>query len=43
VKKRLVDAGAEILLRTPAEFGAFMRQESARWLKVVKDAGITPE
>jgi tripartite-type tricarboxylate transporter receptor subunit TctC len=43
VKKRLVDEGAEIRLMTPAEFGGFMRQENARWVKVVKDAGITPQ
>ena len=43
VKKRLVDEGAEIRLMTPGEFGAFMRQENARWVKVVKDAGITTE
>ena len=43
VKKRLVDEGAEIRLMTPAEFGSFMRQENARWVKVVKDVGITPE
>jgi tripartite-type tricarboxylate transporter receptor subunit TctC len=43
IKKRLIDEGAEIRLMTPAEFGGFMRQENARWVKVVKDAGITPE
>jgi tripartite-type tricarboxylate transporter receptor subunit TctC len=43
VKKRLVDEGAEIRLMTPAEFAVFMRQENARWVKVVKDAGITPQ
>jgi tripartite-type tricarboxylate transporter receptor subunit TctC len=43
LRKRLVDEGAEIRLMTPAEFGAFMRQENARWVKVVKDAGITPQ
>ena len=43
VKKRLIDEGAEIRLMTPAEFGIFMRQENARWVKVVKDAGITTE
>jgi tripartite-type tricarboxylate transporter receptor subunit TctC len=43
VRKRLVDEGAEIRLMTPAEFAAFMRQENARWVKVVKDAGITPQ
>lgn len=43
IRKRLVDEGAEIRLMTPAEFAAFMRQENARWVKVVKDAGITPQ
>jgi tripartite-type tricarboxylate transporter receptor subunit TctC len=43
VKKRLVDEGAEIRLMSPADFGAFMRQENARWVKVVKDAGIQPQ
>jgi tripartite-type tricarboxylate transporter receptor subunit TctC len=43
VKKRLLDEGAEIRLMTPTEFGGFMRKENARWVKVVKDAGITPQ
>jgi tripartite-type tricarboxylate transporter receptor subunit TctC len=43
VKKRLVDEGAEIRLMSPTDFGAFMRQENARWVKVVKDAGIQPQ
>jgi tripartite-type tricarboxylate transporter receptor subunit TctC len=43
VRKRLLEEGAEIRLMTPAEFGGFMRQENARWVKVVKDAGITPQ
>jgi tripartite-type tricarboxylate transporter receptor subunit TctC len=43
VKKRLIDEGAEIRLMSPQEFGAFMRAENARWVKVVKDAGITPQ
>jgi tripartite-type tricarboxylate transporter receptor subunit TctC len=28
---------------TPSELGAFMRSENARWVKVVKDAGIQPQ
>jgi len=43
VRKRLVDEGSEITIMTPAEFGAFIRKENARWVKVVKDAGITPQ
>ncbi len=43
VRKRLVDEGSELRPMTPAEFGAFMRSENTRWVKVVKDAGITPQ
>jgi tripartite-type tricarboxylate transporter receptor subunit TctC len=43
ISKRLIDEGAEIRLMSPAEFGGFMRSENARWVKVVKDAGIKPQ
>ena len=43
VKKVLLDQGAEIRKMTPAETGSFVRAENARWVKVVKDAGITPQ
>jgi hypothetical protein len=28
---------------SPQDFGAFMRAENARWVKVVRDAGIQPQ
>jgi tripartite-type tricarboxylate transporter receptor subunit TctC len=43
IRQRLLDEGAEIRLMSPAEFGGFMRTENVRWVKVVKDAGITPQ
>ena len=43
IQKRLVEEGAEIKLRSPQEFGTFMRAENVRWVKVVKEAGITPQ
>ncbi|HXN16121.1 MAG TPA: tripartite tricarboxylate transporter substrate binding protein [Usitatibacter sp.] len=43
VKRRLLDEGAEIRLMAPTEFGTFMRAENLRWVKVVRDAGITPQ
>ena len=43
ISKRLIEEGAEIRLMTPDQFGQFMRAENARWVKVVKDAGITPQ
>src|SRR6185436_15626052 len=40
IRKRLVDEGAEIRPMSPQEFGAFMRAENARWVNVIRDAGI---
>jgi tripartite-type tricarboxylate transporter receptor subunit TctC len=43
IRKSFMDQGAELGGGTPEAFGAFMRAESARWLAVVKQAGIKPE
>jgi tripartite-type tricarboxylate transporter receptor subunit TctC len=39
MKDRLDKAGAEVRPQTPAQFGAFIREEKARWAKVVKESG----
>ena len=43
VQERLTQAGLEIHGTTRADFEAFVNKDRARWAKVVKDAGITPE
>lgn len=43
ISKRLIEEGAEIRSMSPQEFGSFMRAENARWVKVVKEAGIKPQ
>ena len=40
VRKRLGDAGMEVVGNTPAEFAAVIKSELPRWAKLVKDAGI---
>ncbi|MBK8065366.1 MAG: tripartite tricarboxylate transporter substrate binding protein [Betaproteobacteria bacterium] len=40
LKDRFVGMGAELVSSTPEEFGAYIRSESAKWSKVIKDAGI---
>jgi tripartite-type tricarboxylate transporter receptor subunit TctC len=40
VRKSFADQGADAKGGTPADFDAFMREESARWRTVVKQAGI---
>ena len=43
VKKRFIDLGADPISGTPEELAAYTRSELAKWTKVVKAAGITPE
>ncbi|MDO8598371.1 MAG: tripartite tricarboxylate transporter substrate-binding protein, partial [Sulfuricaulis sp.] len=39
-KDALLAQGAEAVPMTPEEFGAFLKQEIAKWGKVIKEAGI---
>ena len=43
VKARLVDLGAEPVPTTPAEFGKLIADETEKWGKVVRFAGIRPD
>jgi tripartite-type tricarboxylate transporter receptor subunit TctC len=42
-KKRFDAEGAEPLPMSPAEFGKFIADETAKWARVVKEAGISAE
>ena len=42
-RKRFESEGADPLQMTPEEFGRFIAQETAKWARVVKDAGIKAE
>jgi tripartite-type tricarboxylate transporter receptor subunit TctC len=43
VKKQVLDTGSEVVADTPEEFAAFVRSESAKWTKVIREANIKPE
>ncbi|HSV82181.1 MAG TPA: tripartite tricarboxylate transporter substrate binding protein [Ramlibacter sp.] len=43
VKKKLAEQGAEPISEKPEQFAEFMRKESAKWGKVVKDSGATAD
>jgi len=43
LKKRLIDSAATIMIQSPAEFKEFVAAESAKWSKLLKDAGVTPQ
>ena len=43
VKKRFADLGVEAVYSTPEQFVAFMKSETAKYEKLIKDAGIKVE
>jgi tripartite-type tricarboxylate transporter receptor subunit TctC len=43
IKARLADVGGTPLVGSPADFGKFIADETEKWGKVVKFAGIKPE
>ena len=43
LKDRLLNAGIQPVGTTPEKFGSFIRSETVRYAKVIKDAGIKPE
>lgn len=42
-QKRLAEHGAEAAPTTPAELGALLKSETARWAQVIRDAGVPAE
>jgi tripartite-type tricarboxylate transporter receptor subunit TctC len=43
IRKRFESEGAETLIMSSADFGKYIRSETARWGKVVREANIKPE
>jgi tripartite-type tricarboxylate transporter receptor subunit TctC len=43
VKKKFADLGVEAVYSTPGEFVAFMKSETAKYAKLIKEAGIKVE
>jgi tripartite-type tricarboxylate transporter receptor subunit TctC len=43
MRARLADLGSEPVAMTPAEFGQHIADETAKWAKVIKTAGIKAE
>jgi tripartite-type tricarboxylate transporter receptor subunit TctC len=43
IKARLAQVGGVPLVRTPRELGALIARDTAKWAKVIKQAGIEPQ
>jgi tripartite-type tricarboxylate transporter receptor subunit TctC len=43
VREKFAAQGVDVVGSTPEQFEAHIRQQAAKWAKVVKDAGVTPE
>ncbi len=42
-REKLASLGGDVVGGTPAEFAAYMREELAKWSKVIKTIGLKPE
>jgi hypothetical protein len=43
LKERLASLGGTVTPGTPADFGRFLAEETEKWAKVVKFAGLKPD
>jgi tripartite-type tricarboxylate transporter receptor subunit TctC len=43
VRERLAQEGTEVVAGSPEQFGALMKAETAKWARVIREAGIKPE
>jgi len=43
IRDKIVGMGADVVGNTPEQFGKFWREESDKWAKVIKEAGIRAE
>lgn len=43
IKDRLAGMGAEAIGNSQEEFGAFIKSETAKWAKVIRESGIKPD
>jgi tripartite-type tricarboxylate transporter receptor subunit TctC len=43
LRKRASDLGAEVVGDTPDEFARFIREDQAKWSKLMRESGIKPE
>jgi len=43
MKAQLADLGGTAFASTPAEFGRFLAEDTAKWAKVIRTAGITAQ
>lgn len=43
LRRRLTDGGGTVLAGSPADFGKFIGNETEKWAKVIKFAGVRPE
>jgi tripartite-type tricarboxylate transporter receptor subunit TctC len=43
IKARLADLGGTVLAGSPGDFGRLIAEETEKWAKVIRFAGIKPE
>ena len=41
MSKRVTDMGGYVAADSPEDFSAYLKRDSARWIKVIRDTGMT--
>ena len=41
IQQKIAEQGGDVVAETPEQFAAFIKAETAKWGKVVKDSGAT--
>ena len=43
IRTKIADLGAEIVTSTPEQFAAYIKTETAKWAKLIREVGVKPE
>jgi tripartite-type tricarboxylate transporter receptor subunit TctC len=43
MKEKMTGLGTDVVANSPEQFAQYLREETAKWSKIVKDAGIKLE
>ena len=42
-RTKIADLGAETVTSTPEQFAAYIKMETAKWAKLIREVGVKPE
>jgi tripartite-type tricarboxylate transporter receptor subunit TctC len=43
IRAKLAEQGLDIATNTPEQFAAYIKSETAKWAKLIREVGVKPE